>query len=76
MLRLCAYAKTHKTNAHLNKLHVELAIEGGNLSLNAQLAPADGEGDYFVVGCTVTHTLKDIQIFYHHVAVETHIKHL
>ena len=65
-----------KPTAHLNKLHSELAVEGGDLSLHAQLAPADGEGDYFVVGCTVTHALKDIQIFHHNVAVEAHVKHL
>lgn len=61
---------------HLDKLHRQLAVEGGHLSLHAQLSAADGEGDDLVVGGAVADALEDVQVLHHHVAVETHVKHL
>lgn len=61
---------------HLDELHCQLAVEGGHLPLHAQLPAADGEGDDLVVGGAVADTLEDVQVLHHHVAVETHVKHL
>lgn len=55
--------------AHLYKLHGELAVESGHLSLHTQLASSNGEGDYLVMSGAVTHSIKDIQVLYHHMAV-------
>lgn len=61
---------------HLDKLHHQLAVESGHLSLHAQLPASDGEGDDLIVGGAVTHAVEDIQVLHHHVAVQTHVKHL
>lgn len=63
-------------SAHLDELHRQLAVEGGHLPLHAQLPATDGEGDGLVVGGAVADALEDVQVLHHHVAVETHIKHL
>lgn len=62
--------------AHLYKLHCELAVEGGHLPLNAEFTSSYRERDDLIVSCTVANSFKDIQVFHHHVAVQTDIKHL
>lgn len=62
--------------AHLYKLHGELAVESGHLSLHAQLATSDREGHYLIVSGTVTHSIEDVQVLHHHVTVQTDVKYL
>ncbi len=54
---------------HLYKLHSELAVESGHLSLHAQLPTSDREGDNLIVSCAVTHSVKDVQVLHHHMTV-------
>lgn len=54
---------------HLYKLHSELAVESGYLSLHAQLATSNRERHNFIMSSAVTHALKDIQVLNHHMAV-------
>lgn len=55
--------------AHLYKLHSELAVESGHLSLHAQLATSNRERHNLIVSSAVTHSLKDIQVFHHHMVI-------
>lgn len=61
---------------YLYKLYSELAVEGRHLSLNAQFAFFYRKGYYLIMSSTVTHTIKDIQVLHHHVAIEAYVKHL
>lgn len=62
--------------SHLHKLHGELSVERGHLALHAQLPSPNRERHNLIVGGAVTHSIKDVQILHHHVAVETNVKHL
>lgn len=44
--------------------------------MHAKLAPSDGKWHDLIVSCAVTHALEDVQVFHHHMAVQTDIKHL
>lgn len=61
---------------HLYKLHGELPVERGHLSLHAQLPPTDGERNDLIVSRAVTDSIEDVQVLHHHVAVQTNIEHL
>lgn len=62
--------------SHLDKLHGEFPVKRGHLALHAQLPSPDGERHDLIVGCAVTHSVKDVQILHHHVAVQADVKHL
>lgn len=61
---------------YLDKLNVEFPCEGGHLPLDAQLPFPDAHGDDFIMGCTVPHTIKDVQVLHHDMAIQSHIKYL
>lgn len=54
---------------YLDKLHGELAIESGHLSLDTELPASYREGNDFIMSCTVPYSIKDIQVFYNYMAI-------
>lgn len=61
---------------YLDKLNVEFPCEGGHLPPDAQLPLSDAHRDDFIMSCAVPHTIKDIQVLHHDMAIQSHIKYL
>lgn len=61
---------------YLDKFDVEFPCEGGHLPLDTQLPLSDAHRDDFIMSCAVPNTIKNIQVLYHDMAIQSHIKYL
>lgn len=68
-LEVCIGNRKTQGDSYLNKLYREFPIKSGNFAMHTQFSSFYRERHYFIMSRAVTHTVKDIQILHHNMAI-------